>query len=224
MPEKRVIIACSTIRPELQAVMKALGCDDPVIFLDAQLHDRPDELRGAVQRELDQLTNVDRVLMPFGYCGGTTVGLRTGDFELVLPKVDDCITLFLGSREKRKAVPDERYTFFLTQGWLDSPRNILSEYQRLKEKYNQRRADRVMGAMYGHYHAIGLVDHGLFPLEPQEETTDEIAALLHLERRTLPGTGSLLEKLLTGPYDDGSFLRIGPRSEVTKAHFGSAIE
>lgn len=223
MPVKTIVIACSTIRPELQAMMESCGCEYPVIFMDAQLHDRPDDLRKAVQEQLDKLTDVDRVLLPFGYCGGTTVGLRSGNFEMILPKSDDCITLFLGSRENRKAVPDERYTFFLTQGWLDSERNILKEYDRLCEKYNQRRADRVMQAMYQHYHTIGLVDSGLFPLEPQTEISGKIADLLHLDHKVLPGTGSLLQKLLCGPYDDGTLLRIGPKEEVTKAHFGSGI-
>lgn len=223
MPVKTVVIACSTIRPELQAMMERCGCEYPVFYMDAKLHDRPDDLRQAVQAQLDTLTDVDRVLLPFGYCGGTTVGLRAGDFEMILPKSDDCITLFLGSRENRKAVPDERYTFFLTQGWLDSERNILKEYERLCEKYNQRRADRVMQAMYQHYHAIGLVDSGLFPLEPQTEVSEKIADLLHLEHKVLPGTGSLLQTLLCGPYDDPSLLRISPHKEVTKAHFGSKI-
>lgn len=223
MPVKTAIIACSTIRPELQAMMELCGCEYPVFYMDARLHDRPDDLRQAVQAQLDQLTDVDRVLLPFGYCGGTTVGLRSGNFEMILPRSDDCITLFLGSRENRNAVPDERYTFFLTQGWLDSERNILQEYERLCGKYNRRRADRVMRAMYRNYHAIGLVDSGLFPLEPQVELSGKIADLLHLEHRVLPGTGSLLQKLLCGPYDDQSLLRIGPYEEVTKASFGSAI-
>lgn len=144
------------------------------------------------KEQVEKLTDVDRVLLPFGYCG-TTVGLHAGNFEMILPKPDDCITLFLGSRENRKAVPDER--------------NILKEYDRLCEKYNQRRADRVMRAMYQHYHAIALVDSGLFPLEQQTEVSEKIAELLHLEHKVLPGTGILLQKQLCGPYDDGRLLR-----------------
>lgn len=223
MPKKTVVVACSTIRPELQAVMERYGCDYPVFYMDARLHDRPDDLRKTVQQTLDTLTDVDRVLLPFGYCGGTTVGLRSGDFEMFLPKSDDCITLFLGSRENREAVPDERYTFFLTQGWLDSERNILQEYQRLCSKYNQRRADRVMKAMYQNYHTLGLVDSKLFPLKPQVEEVQKIADLLHLEHRVLPGTENLLQKLLCGPYIDGTLLRIGPYQEVTKSLFDNEI-
>lgn len=223
MPVKTAIIACSTIRPELQAAMTLCQLDYPVFYMDARLHDRPDDLRIAVQAQLESLTGIHRVLMPFGYCGGTTVGLRTGDFELILPRTDDCITLFLGSRENRKAVPDERYTFFLTQGWLDSERNVLAEYNRLCEKYNQKRADRVMRAMYQHYHAIGLVDSGLFPLEPQTQVSEEIAALLRLDHKVLPGTDSLLRQLLLGPWDEARFLRVGPHEEVTKALFGEEL-
>lgn len=223
MPEKTVVIACSTIRPELQAAMARCGLQYPVFYMDARLHDRPEELHRMVQDKLDSLTGIGRVLLPFGYCGGTTIGLRAGEFELILPKADDCITLFLGSRENRQAVPDERYTFFLTQGWLDSDRNLLSEYASLCERYSQKRADRVMKAMYRNYHALGLVDTGLFPLEPQVETCGRIAELLHLEPRVLPGTWSLLQALLQGPWDDPRLLRIAPGETITKAHFGIEI-
>lgn len=222
--DRTVIIACSTIRPELETAMEQCGCEYPVIWMDAKLHDRPDKLNKAVQAELDALTDIDHVILPFGYCGGTTAGLKAGSFELILPKVDDCITMFLGSRDVRRSIPDEERTFFLTQGWLTSERSILCEYARLSKKYGQDSADMVMDAMYQHYSHLALIDTGLFPTQPQLELLAETAALLKLERRVFSGTPELLNRLLRGDWDDEAILRIAPHETVTKEHFGTAIQ
>ncbi len=222
MTVRTAVIACGTIRPELEAVMEECGCSYPAVFLDAALHDRPEDLRREIQKQLDTLTETDRVLLSFGYCGGAAAGLCTGDFEMILPKADDCITMFFGSEEVRRAVPDERYTFFLTEGWISSERNLLGEYERLRGRYGEKRADRVMSAMYRNYHAVGLVDTGLFERAPQEEKARQTADLLHLDLRIFEGTGEWLRKLLLGPYGEG-FIRIGPHETVERSCFHGSL-
>ena len=59
-PDRTVIIACSTIRPELEEAQARCGCVYPVFYMDAMLHDRPDDLRAAVQENLDRLEEVEQ--------------------------------------------------------------------------------------------------------------------------------------------------------------------
>lgn len=75
----------------------------PLHILTDNNHDVPNRLREAIQRELDGIQDADRVLMAFGTCGGAMVGLRTGNFQLILPRVDDCLSLLMGSMEQRYA-------------------------------------------------------------------------------------------------------------------------
>jgi hypothetical protein len=208
------IIACRTIADELELARRETGCDLLVRWVDSGLHNRPDRLRTALQQALDEVTGTERVLMAFGFCGNAVVGLATGDFELVVPRVDDCISLMLGSTTRRQAISDEKGTYFLTRGYLEHESNIWSEYQAFAAKRGKALADSIYATLLEHYRRLGIIDTGAYELEPFVECTGPIAETFHLEREVLPGTTRYLQKLLTGPWDD-EFIVVGPRSVVS---------
>ncbi len=107
-----VIIACKTIEQELNAAMEQTGCDYPVVWLEPGLHDVPKKLHETLEAHLDTVRGYDTVLLAMGFCGNSVVGLHTHDFELVIPRRDDCISLLLGDTQRPFAA------VFLTEGWL----------------------------------------------------------------------------------------------------------
>lgn len=216
---KKIIITCRTILPEVEKLLDDVHSDFEIIIMDSNLHDRPDKLRMEIQRQLDTLSGVELVLLPFGYCGGAVIGLKSHDFKLILPKVDDCITLFFGSRQKRNLVNEEERTFFLTKGWLDSERNLIKEYKRLSKKYGQRNADAVIHMMYHNYHQLALIDTGLFPLDGQWKLVKKTAKLLQINCVCCQGTDELLKQLLCGPYSNERFIIIQPHQKVEKSYY-----
>ncbi|MBP1628958.1 MAG: hypothetical protein H6Q00_3433 [Holophagaceae bacterium] len=56
-----------------------------------------DRLKVQLQDTFDALNDVDRVLLAFGSCGNALLGPQTRGFQLVFPKVDDCISLLSGA-------------------------------------------------------------------------------------------------------------------------------
>ncbi len=92
------------------------------------------------QGHLDELPDFERVLMTFGICGQATLGLRTKDFELILPRIDDCISLMLGSSWRKAACQKEAPSLFLTAGWLDSRWGVERDMEHPDEKYGGTRA------------------------------------------------------------------------------------
>ena len=66
------------------------------------LHNTPKILRAALQDEIDALEadNYDAILLAYGICGTSTVGLVSGSTRLVIPRAHDCITLYLGSHQR----------------------------------------------------------------------------------------------------------------------------
>ena len=60
-------------------------------------------LRALLQAQIDAVAagNVeyDAVLLGYGLCGNSTLGLEARRFPLVIPRAHDCTTLFLGSKE-----------------------------------------------------------------------------------------------------------------------------
>ena len=97
-----VLISCGTLEDEVRKVLAATPKPPRLIFTAAALHDKPtNQMREVLQQELNALgPEVCRVLFGYGLCGTAVQGLVTGNFTLIIPRVDDCIPLLLGSRER----------------------------------------------------------------------------------------------------------------------------
>jgi hypothetical protein len=207
-----IILACNTIANELNLAVKETGSVHRIFWIESGLHNYPKVLKDHLQSELDKLSNVDCVLLAFGFCGNAVLGLKTGNFKLVIPRVDDCISLLVGSEEKRRKIGIG--TYFLTKGWVDNERNIWEEYNQTVKKYGRERTDRIYKTLLNHYHHLGIIDTGAYDLNSFLPTSEAIAKDLDLEHIIIPGTMEYFNKLLTGPYDN-DFVVIGPQSEVT---------
>jgi hypothetical protein len=218
---RTLILACRTIADELDLAQREAGCDLPVSWVESGLHNWPDRLRERLQQALDEVTDADRVLLAFGYCGNSVVGLTAGEYELIVPRADDCISLLLGSCARREEVAAEKATYFLTPGYLDHESNIWSDYQRLAAQRGKESADSIYAILLKHYRRLGIIDTGSFDVDRFVERTLPVAATFGLEHQVIPGTTQYLRQLLTGPWDE-RFITIGPRETLTFGHvYGS---
>ena len=211
----RAVIACRTIEHELRAAMCACRCCDEVIWLESGLHDVPAKLHGVLQDALDGCTGFDTVLLAMGFCGNSVLGLRSGGFQLVLPRADDCITLLLGSTARRVELLSER-AYFMTEGWLRGERNLWREYEHVVERYGKNRGKAVFDTMLRNYRKLVLVDTGCFDTEEARAQTQEIARKLNLAYDEIPGTLQYLRRLLDGPWEKESFIVLPPYAELTQ--------
>jgi hypothetical protein len=214
--EKIVIFACKTIYDEVNLAREKCSCTYPVHFLEDNLHNFPDKLREAVQKELDKLDGADRVLMAFGLCGNAMIGLKSHSFQLILPRVDDCISMMLGSMKRRAEISKEGQSIYLTRGWLENPSNIWAEYEYTVKKYGKKTAEYIIKTMYGKYENLTLIDTKAYELEMIEERTSRIADAFHLVPREVEGTVIMLEQLFTGPWEEEQFIVVPPHSAVTE--------
>ncbi|MBU2496173.1 MAG: DUF1638 domain-containing protein, partial [Candidatus Omnitrophica bacterium] len=73
-----------------------------VEMLPLGLHADADDLRARLQARIDATSEgeYDALLLAYGLCGKSTAGLIARDIPLVIPRAHDCITLFLGSRDR----------------------------------------------------------------------------------------------------------------------------
>jgi hypothetical protein len=177
-------------------------------------------LRRRLQEELDRIPGPQRVLLGFGFCGNAVLGLNTGKHQLVIPKVDDCITWLLGSRESRELSTKGGGVYFLTKGWLEGEANIWKEYTIVLERYGKERTDRVYKRMLAHYRFLGLIDTHAYDLDSLLPQVKEIASTLHLELKVLPGVDHYLKKFLTGPWNDADFVVASPSTTIDLHHLG----
>lgn len=204
-----IVIACRTIEREVHAAMEACGFAGELRLIESGLHNMPKKLHARLQKELDACRNCDTVLLAMGFCGNSVVGLRAGNFQLVLPRVEDCISLLLGPAAR----PLDSY--FLTQGWLDGERNIWCEYEYCVQKYGAELGREIFDQMFRNYRTITLLDTGCYDVAVAAAQARRIAGALSLRLCIRPGTLEALCRLLAGPWEDSrQFVIVPPHGEL----------
>lgn len=205
-----IIIGCKTLENELLQAVTDCSCNYEIRWIESGLHNFPRKLNTVLQELLDDCQGFSRILLAMGYCGNSIAGLRTRDFTLIIPRVDDCISLLLGSFQNRAALTKGEGTYFLTDGWLKGERNLWWEYKYTLDKYGEEVGKEIFQTMLRSYKSLALLDTGCYPLEPAEEISRKIADTLGLRYKLLPATLEYLKQLLDGPWPENSFLTIPP--------------
>jgi len=195
------VIACATVIEEMLPLLPP-GMDYRV--LDFGLHVNPEALRRALQEAIDaSATLAEMILLGYGLCSQAVVGLRANDCTLVVPKVDDCIAIFLGSGKAYKAQSRaEPGTYYLTKGWIEAGDSPFDEYDSLVEQYGEEKARRLMGKILKNYTRLALINTGQYELERYRDYSRRMAERFRLRYEEIPGSNTLMKKMLYGPWDD----------------------
>ena len=200
---KTALIACKTIEKEVEAILEQYSISmDYIFYVASGLHNSTMRLQEAVKKEMEKLKelDVDRPLLCFGLCGNMIDGLETGNYETILPKTDDCITLLLGSRKRRKDLDDRERGYFLTKGWLQGEANLHKEYKDAIAMYGQKTADEIYQEIFDGYTCLSLIDTGQNDFEGFYEEGKEIAKDFGLKPTRIEGemdwlTGYLMQDI-----------------------------
>jgi hypothetical protein len=93
-------------------------------FTEKGAHDESARLRALLQARIDAAEagpqRWDAILLGYGLCGNSTVGLSARATRLVIPRAHDCCTIFLGSRTTfRKHFQDNPSLPFSSVGYAE---------------------------------------------------------------------------------------------------------
>jgi hypothetical protein len=198
---RRRVIACATVIEEMRPLLPEDVTSD---VLDFGLHLRPGELKKALQAKIDEASGqADVLLLGYGLCSMAVVGLQAATAHLVIPRVDDCIAIFLGSCDAYKEqARKEPGTYYLTKGWIEVGDSPFSEYQRLVERFGEAKADRMMHLMLKNYTRLGFINTGQYEIERYRDYARMTAEKFNLRFEELDGSPALVKKLVFGPWDD----------------------
>ncbi len=116
------VLACGVLAADLRALAPQIPARLTLDILPGKLHQTPAELRHRLQARIDAVSadgSADIIAIAYGICGRGTVGLAARQVPLRLPRVHDCIALFLGSdaayREQFARYPG---TYYVSAGWV----------------------------------------------------------------------------------------------------------
>lgn len=214
---RTLVMACATVIEEMLPLMPE-GIRHQVF--DFGLHVSPDRLRATLQAAIDSLDeDVDTVIFGYGLCSQAVIGIKAGGCTLVVPRVDDCIAIFLGSRSAYSSQCRlEPGTYYLTKGWIEVGDTPFAEYESMQARYGVERAERVMKLMLANYKRLALINTGQYDLERYREYSRRTAERFNLRYEEIQGSNALVRKMLYGPWDD-EFVVIGPGDTFAYEHF-----
>lgn len=193
------------------------------------LHNTPKKLHNTLQDEIDaiQPSECDAILLVYGICGTSTSGLMSHHTPLVIPRAHDCITLYLGSRQRYQHEFDAHpgtYWYSLDYMERNEPgsnvalgASALGEmdevYDEYVAKYGQDNADylmEVMGEWGKHYTRAVYIDMGSGNGQAYEQMAQDQAQRRGwlFERKT--GDRRLLNMLINGEWPEDEFLIVPP--------------
>jgi hypothetical protein len=216
------VIACATV---IEEMLPLLPEDVAYEVLDFGLHLSPDRLRSQLQEAIDaSCAEADTIILGYGLCSMAVVGLKANGCTLVVPRVDDCIAIFLGSRAAyQKQFGQEPGTYYLTKGWIEVSDTPFAEYERLVEKYGPEQAERMIKLVLKNYTRLAFIDTGHLEQERYRAYARRTAERFGLRYEEIPGSKALVKRMLCGPWD-GDFVIARPGETISYADFKPAAE
>ena len=234
--ERVHVIACGVLALDLKAV--AERCPHLKISLQCLpggLHNTPRDLRRKLQEAVDDASAKrlgDLIAVGYGVCGLGAVGIRARTIPLALPRVNDCIALFLGSdgayRQQFAQYPG---TYYISAGWVEekaAPPNSKTpqscqaqdeEFARLVAVHGAENAQAIryfLASWQRNYQRAAFIDTGL--AGAKQKYADIARAMSEdygWKYQELHGTHHLLERLILERETTSEILIVPPHYVTT---------
>jgi len=238
------LLSCEIFYREMCAAVSRSTRQVDVEFLPKGLHDMGSaRMLERLQKAVDGADGrrYSAVLLGYALCGNGLVGLTARDLPLVVARAHDCITLFLGSRDRYlRYFRENPGTYFKTTGWIERGEGLNQlfsdsnpgspglgySYQQLVDKYGKDNADFLhaqLGNTIRHYSRMTFVEMGIEGEDRFELQTREEAERRGLLFEKISGDLSLIQRLLDGDWDDRDFLVVPPGCRIAPTYDDGVI-
>lgn len=225
------VIACGVFRTDLKQLSARTENLD-IVYLEGGLHAEPHRLRETLQEEIDRSQEYERIVLLYGLCGTGSAGLKAGKVPIAIPRVHDCIALFLGSdaayAEQFRRTPG---TYYISAGWFEEqvqPKGRKQENpetdpirlskadsspELLKERYGEENAEAILEFTHSwkrNYKRAVFIDTGAGDRRRYKSYVDAMGNEFGWNTETISGSSRLLERALTATEADDEILIIYP--------------
>lgn len=231
------LLACEIFYREFCAAVARSVHRVDIQFLPKALHDVGQAAMSSRLREtlaaIDE-THYDAIALGYGLCNNGIVGLSARTRPLVVPRAHDCITFFLGDKQRyHDYFFSHPGVYFKTSGWIErgdglqpvgSAENrsdesivqrmgMLPTFDELVEKYGADNAQYLwqqLGQLRKNYGGLTYIATGVEPDDRFEQQARREAEELGWKFERIAGTLELFEALVNGRWDDERFLVVPP--------------
>ncbi len=200
------VIACEVAFRELCFCASQVDNIVDFTFMPRKLHIvGAEKMRDTLQSEIDKVdTDVyDTILLAYGLCGCGVVGLKS-KLPIVIPKAHDCISFFLGSRQKYADLKQEHLkAFYFTSGWLE--REIVPKNGDLSKG---------LSAYKSMIDDVVYINTGVGNIEDYRTQVQGFSQKCEALFVEVDGDNSLLLNFLNGNWSENDFTIIPPNHQI----------
>ena len=234
------VIACEIAARELYHTAARSPHLVDLEFLTQGHHDTPTAGRDDIQDHIDAVApgKYDAIVLGYGLCSNILMGLTARHTKLVIPRAHDCITFFLGSKDRYQRCFAERPgTYYYTSGWLECARrrggkgmmwggaslpasanlSLKGSYDEWVRKYGEDQAKYLLEEMSRWTDAYShgtLIDFDFLAHLKLRDEVRRICTEKGWQYDELPGDLTLLQKMVDGHWPDSDFLVVQPGQKV----------
>lgn len=237
------MIGCMVMNREISRLTAESGHVVRVWWLRQGLHDTPDLLRSSLQRLIDEIEEENEALsahlryeaIAFGYglCSNGVIGLTARSLPLIIPRCDDCISLFLGSADRYRALFRQLPgVYWYNTGWIEqaftpSKENYARRRAEYAEAYGEDNADYLMECTNNwmqEYQHCGYITCPLGENPAYEAYARQAAQDFGWQFTKVEGDMAYLDALVNGPWDEARFLTCPPGHRIEAAYDNRKIQ
>lgn len=227
------LIGCMVMNREISHLVAESPHIIRVWWLRQGLHDTSDMLRATLQRTIDDIEQennqlpatlrFEAVLLGYGLCSNGVLGLYSRSLPLVVPRCDDCISLFLGSAERYRALFQQMPgAYWYNKGWIEqaftpSVENYAIRRAEYAEAYGEENADYLMECTNNWmtlYSNCAYITSPLGEAPAYEAYAQQAAADFGWQFHKIEGSMDYFAALVNGPWEDYRFLTCPPGCRI----------
>ena len=229
------LICCDVFLRPVSAFVATSPHIIDVEYVPMLAHNKSDILRADLQARINAATaarKYDLLILSYGLCGNSTVGL-TCPVKMIMPRIHDCCTMFMGSKEKfAQEFGGNLSMRWCTSGYYErchmengldghpASRKTHPEYRALAEQYGEENAEYIWDTMHPEIETpeAAYIKIKGFEIPGYEAGYRSLVEAQGKTLHVLEGDAAYIQTMINGPWDDERFLTINPGEKISAVY------